>query len=256
MRKMLLNIRSSKITVNKKPNDWKLLIDGDMLLYRAAWATDKESEMNSKSSFIFILYGILDRLDSDDYVLYMSGKRNYRKDVWPLYKANRSGKRAPTHINSLREFVFDMFTTKSVYGYEADDAIAEDHDPDKTIIVSLDKDFDQLVGFHYRFNKQCGLYWVNQEEADFFSSKQVLMGDRIDNIPGLSERFPKRGIGDVRATKMLTPFDRDSALETILSAYREKYDKDAELMIAFNTYLLALGIEGRDVWRRELEDAI
>ena len=249
-----LNIRETNLGVIKYKNDFRLLIDGDMLLYKAAWATNTSSFTQARLSFLFTIYRIFDALDSDDYLICLSSSESHRKEVYPLYKANRSGAEKPIHLAPLRKFVQNIFECTEISGFEADDIIAQYHDRDKTIIVSKDKDFNQLVGFHYNYDKtRESLYWVDQTEAHMFRSQQLLTGDRIDNIPGLSERAPKRGIGEARARKLLGEWvDVETAFDIVLKAYENKYgETDALDLIHLNGYLLHLGLDTMS-WKEEL----
>ena len=255
----LINIKKTNLNVLKYDNDYHLLLDGDMFIYRAAWATNETSFAQARMSLLFSLYRIFDSLSSDNYTFYLTGRTNHRKDIYPLYKANRAAGNRPVHLNKLYKFAETTLNFHRKERFEEDDLIVIWHNPDKTIIVSNDKDFDQVVGFHYPSGGKgkCQLRWVNQEEADLFSAKQLLTGDRVDNIPGLSEKYPKRGIGDKRSTAMLTPWKgRDEAYKVILEAYTHKYGDDAEYMMMVNSYLLSLGIHGKELtdWRDELEE--
>lgn len=87
--------------------------------------------------------------------------------------------------------------------------------PSDTVIVTLDKDLDQVAGWHYNFVTK-KRYWVTPEEGKYFFYQQVLTGDRIDNIPGL----PK--VGPVKAKKILGEIsDETTYKEKVLAAYME-----------------------------------
>lgn len=81
---------------------------------------------------------------------------------------------------------------------EADDAIsiAATELGEDAVIVSIDKDLDQLPGWHYNFVKR-NLYYVTASEGIRNFYRQILTGDRVDNIIGL------RGIGPVKADRIL-----------------------------------------------------
>jgi 5'-3' exonuclease len=91
-------------------------------------------------------------------------------------------------------------------GQEADDSIAIAHVENnyKSIIASIDKDFLQLRGNHWNFVKK-EMTFVSEEEAIKNFYRQVLTGDRVDNIIGL------KGIGPVKADKILS--ERESPAE-------------------------------------------
>lgn len=226
-------------------NEHRLLVDGDMLLYRAAWATNDKPQYEAIASFILIMNGIINRLDSDDYICYLSSKTNIRHEVYPLYKANRADTAKPQHLSFLRNWVIEHYKTEIKEGLEADDLIADNVKGDKTIVVSQDKDLKQLVGWNYDFVKNV-LMWVNEEEAKFLFNIQMLTGDRTDNIPGLSEKAPKRGIGPAGAKKILNNEELlDNHDFAVFSAYAGKYDVDSTYIMWVNWYMLKVGSFGR-----------
>jgi 5'-3' exonuclease len=75
-----------------------------------------------------------------------------------------------------------------VEGEEADDAIATAASTaylnDHPIMVSIDKDFDQVEGLHYNFVKR-EEYFVSTDQGMKSFYKQILTGDTIDNIIGV-----------------------------------------------------------------------
>lgn len=246
-------IRGEGVKTLLPSNDYKLLIDGDMLIYRAAWATNDKPQYESLISLIGMMNDIMDKLDSDDYVFYLSSKTNFRNEVYPLYKANRVDVAKPIHKDFLRGWVENHYRCESKDGLEADDLIADNVDENKTIVVTQDKDLKQLVGFNYDFVKKI-LCWVDEEEAHYLFSIQTLTGDRVDNIPGLSEKAPKRGIGPAGAKKILSPENVEAArlgtafkkyewglADVILLEYEKKYGDDAVYMMAVNAYMLKVG---------------
>ena len=114
------------------------------------------------------------------------------------YKANRQ--EAPEDIISAIpdiKRIIEGFNIPVVEldGYEADDALGMNQTKD-TIICSIDKDLDMIPGNHYNFVKDIH-YEVNEDEAIRNFYKQMLTGDRVDNIIGI------RGIGPVKASKLL-----------------------------------------------------
>ena len=72
-------------------------------------------------------------------------------------------------------------------------------------MVSIDKDFNQVAGWHYNFVKK-DKYYVSEEEGLRFFYKQILMGDKADNIVGI----PK--VGPVKAEKMLAKAKTDNEM--------------------------------------------
>ena len=177
------------------------LIDGDILCYRIGFATQEESQdvaIRTMASFLEEL--VMFELNVSEWNTYLTGPTNFRNDyaITAPYKGNRKGEK-PTHHGLLREYLELTWTGTGTEGIEADDAIAIDATTygDESIIVSLDKDFDQVQGWHYNFVKK-EKYYVQADEGLLNFYMQFLVGDRIDNIIGV------KGIGPVKARKILT----------------------------------------------------
>jgi len=176
------------------------LVDGDILCYRIGFATQEESEdvaIRTMASFMEDL--VMFQLDASEWITYLTGKTNFRNDVAVTapYKGNRKGEK-PTHHALLREYLMYSWNGVVSDDCEADDeiAIAATEYGDDSIIVSLDKDFDQVQGWHYNFVKR-DKYYIQYDEGMLNFYCQFLTGDRIDNIIGV------QGIGPVKARKLL-----------------------------------------------------
>jgi 5'-3' exonuclease len=229
-----------------------ILIDGDMLVYRVGFACDEESEDVAVRTLDNYLSEMVMDL-SEHYtsrVVYLTGKGNFRDEVATTqpYKGNRDNKRVPVHKNLLRDYMVSEWNAQVVNGMEADDAIAIkatelDHD---VIICSLDKDFKQIPCRMYDYTKK-NLNAFNSDDAMRWLYKQALMGDRVDNIPGI------HGIGPKKADKIIDPcttewecystclthywdneLDEDRLLESLQLLYLlrspdDKYEKPSEI---------------------------
>ena len=126
---------------------------------------------------------------------------------------------------------------------EADDliAIAMTENPD-SIILSTDKDFDQLPGRHYNPTKQ-ELYTVSEEDATRFLYEQILTGDRVDNIIGL------KGVGPVKAKKALAGLDTELEM---FNKCVEMYEDEARVIE--NARLLFLRRKPGQIWEPPCAD--
>lgn len=177
------------------------IIDADILVYRFGFATNNDSEDKA----IRTMAGFLEDLVMVDlpycsrWTLHLTGKGNFRDEiaVTAPYKGNRKSEK-PVHYNLLRDYLVYAWDATIWQGFEADDAIAIEATELKGdgVIVSLDKDLDQVVGWHYNFVKGM-LYYVDQETASLNFYKQFLTGDAVDNIKGV------HGIGPKKAQKLL-----------------------------------------------------
>lgn len=174
------------------------LIDADVIVYRVAFASEEEEEdiclARAKDLIFEIVYT---ELNCDDYKAYITGKGNFREVVATTapYKGNRKDFQRPKHYDALRAYL-QRLGAELVEGQEADDAIAIKAQEGPYWIVSIDKDFDQVPGWHYNFVKK-EKYYITEEEGlrNFYT--QILTGDRVDNIIGI------KGVGPVKAEKIL-----------------------------------------------------
>jgi hypothetical protein len=181
-------------------------------------------------------------LSSNIHVGYLTGKDNYRHDIAKTkpYKGNRKDAPRPVHLHSLREYLITAWDFRVADGQEADDAIGihATLTRDNSIIVSIDKDLDMIPGHHYNPVKK-DHYYVNDKVALKNFYRQILTGDKVDNIEGL------RGIGPKKADKILGDFDTDLAMyEAVLKAY----DGDAERVLE-NGQLLWIRRKEGELWQ-------
>lgn len=222
-----------------------ILIDGDIVAYRCAYKSKDDrpeyaaySAGSYLSDLISHLYTLLD--DEPEYRVFLSGKgeSNFRHEyaVTAEYKGNRKDKQKPEHLDVIRQYLIDEWEAVVSDGEEADDLIAIAATQQPSIIVSVDKDFDQVPGKHYNPNKS-KLYSVSKRAATLFLYEQILTGDRADNIKGID------GIGPVKAKKAL----KDCKTE------RQMYDVCVELYgseerVIENARLLYLRRKEGEIW--------
>ncbi len=178
------------------------LIDSDILCYRVGAVTEEENGDTAIETMAVYLEDMLmfDLLDCDEHELFLTGKQNFRFDVAVTapYKGNRKDVKKPKHLPLLREYLQVSWGASVSDGQEADDDIAmrATELAGDGLIVSIDKDFMQVAGWHYNFVKKIKKE-VTPEDGLRFFYKQILMGDSADNIKGIHR------VGEVTATKML-----------------------------------------------------
>lgn len=116
--------------------------------------------------------------------VYLSGDRNFRDGIWQTrkYKGNRTADR-PKHLESVRDFLKTSWFATVSNNQEADDDIGIASGAG-TVVVSTDKDLDQIPGWHWNFVSD-ETYYVSEKDAKQFIYEQVIAGDAVDNIPGL-----------------------------------------------------------------------
>ena len=223
------------------------LIDGDILCYRIGFATQEESEDTAiRTMARFLEDMLMFDIECSDWRTYLTGSTNYRNDyaITAPYKGNRKGEK-PKHHRLLREYLRFSWNGDVYEGIEADDAIAIEATKfgDDSIIVSLDKDFDQVQGWHYNFVKK-DKYYITHEEGLFNFYCQFLVGDRIDNIIGV------QGIGPVKAKNLLEGKTEREMFDICVEKLGSR-DRAIE-----NGILLYLQRKEGELWSPPREDAI
>ena len=174
------------------------IIDADIICYRVGFASEDVDEATCLARVTQLVNEIVfDDLRCDDYRAYITGKGNFRNEiaVTEPYKGNRKDAKRPIHYDAIRTHL-QRLGAVLVEGQEADDAVAIDATESGGWIVSIDKDLDQVAGWHYNFVKH-EEYYITEEEGLRNLYTQVLTGDRTDNIIGL------KGIGPKKAAKLL-----------------------------------------------------
>lgn len=191
------------------------LIDADIAIYRAAVLTENDDFDQCTRLMKDIVQSWVDWSDSTDFILFCSGSNPYRRKWWSDYKANRKDKPQPKWRSKLFESVLNKdFGFVSTYdNVEADDLIGLSAN-NNSIIVTVDKDLQQIPGLHYNPDRQ-KITVVDQDLAEYNMYLQILTGDTTDNYPGL------RGIGDRKAAKMLEDAEGIDRWRVCLEAYKE-----------------------------------
>ncbi|MDM7981495.1 MAG: DNA polymerase I [Rhizobium sp.] len=237
-----------------KKGDHLFLVDGSGFIFRAFHAIpalNRKSDglpVNAVSGFCNMLWKLLRDARNTDVgvtpthlaVIFDYSSTTFRKEIYPLYKANRSA--PPEDLipqfglirHATRAFNLPCIETE---GFEADDIIAtyarqaEAVGADVTI-VSSDKDLMQLLTANVHMydamkDKQIGIPDVIEKwgvPPEKMIDLQAMTGDSTDNVPGIP------GIGPKTAAQLLEEF---GDLETLLSRAGEiKQVKRRENIIA------------------------
>ncbi|WP_237274309.1 DNA polymerase I [Tenacibaculum ovolyticum] len=233
------------------------LLDAFALIFRGYYAFIKNPRINSKGMDVSAILGFTNSLldvikrERPDHlaVCFDRGGSVARKDAFPEYKANRQ--ETPEAIKIAVPYIEEILKAMNIpaiikTGYEADDIIGTlakkaEKEGYKTFMVTPDKDFAQLVSdniFMYRPRFGGGYEtWGIPEVQEKFGverPEQVIdflgmMGDSVDNIPGLP------GVGEKTAKKFLAQY---GSMENLLAntadlkgKMKEKVEANAELGI-------------------------
>ena len=220
----------------------KALIDGDILVYRVGFASQDTTDKLAIARMAEFLEELVMLPEVGDYQGYLTGSSNYRNEIAKTapYKGNRKGER-PIHYDLLREYLTKAWSFEMIEEQEADDAIgiaAYSHDdPEDYLIMSIDKDLDMLRGWHYNFVKR-EKYYIDEFDGIKNFYRQILTGDRVDNIVGL------RGIGPKKADKIL---DECITEVDMYLAVLKAYDNDNERVLE-NGQLLWIRRKDKQIW--------
>lgn len=189
-----------------------LLIDGDMLAYRAAtspgvdiytdWGEDLMTHHADIGTGIRMMHEMVaswekvHNADGSIVCLSCPTRRYWRHDIYPAYKASRSSTPPPMALHRLKASLRNEFETFERPGLEADDVLGILHTgavngvPKYTKIVAQDKDMLSIPGLVW--NPVTGqMHHIATYEADRWHMMQTLTGDPTDGYTGLPGCGPK-----------------------------------------------------------------
>lgn len=165
-----------------------------------------------------ILLSIFTKLDIGYYLGFLDGRNNFRKEINPLYKANRKNFIQPKWINEAKDFLISDYNFKKFDCAEADDLclIHAKYFSDKNpILVSNDKD---ILHTGVSYNWKTDTIAVNtEEETNRYLALQLLQGDSADGVIGA------KNIGKVKAEKILSEVQDSNYLPRVLQEYIRIY---------------------------------
>lgn len=225
----------------------KVLIDGDIIAYRAAFSTEQMGASDTRRKVDDLIQFILDSTVlfpevGLDYVVYLTGKGNFRDNIAKShpYKGNRKSVQKPRHLQTARDHMESEYQAIISKGEEADDLIAKEaarldyH----ACVASIDKDMLQIPCWHFNIVRGDYLKVEPYGGIKFFYT-QILTGDTADNIVGLWK------VGPVKAKKILEDAETEQELwDLVVKAYDGNEDRVIE-----NARLLWLRREEAEIWQ-------
>tara|TARA_B100001996_G_scaffold201803_1_gene154505 strand:+ start:12587 stop:13333 length:747 start_codon:yes stop_codon:yes gene_type:complete len=181
-----------------------LLIDGDILIYKIAtqneipthwgdglWTLHSDEKL-CKAELDTQLEQLKENLEAEKFIIALTDKNNFRKDILPSYKDNRKSKRKPMMLPVLRQYCIDNYSAVIMEGLEADDVLGilatTPNNNDERIVVSIDKDLLQIPSKISRDGKTFDE--ISEDEANYWHMMQTLCGDATDGYSGC----PKVGV--------------------------------------------------------------
>ena len=213
------------------------LLDAYALIFRGYYAFIKNPRINSKgmntSAIVGFMNSLLEVIRKEQphllAVCFDKGGSQQRTAIYPEYKANRD--ETPEAIRLAIPYIHQILEAMRIpiiekEGYEADDIIGTlskqaEKQGYTVYMVTPDKDYSQLVSPHIfmykpaRGGNEVEIWGVEEVKENFQVEypEQVIdllgmMGDAVDNIPGLP------GVGEKTAQKLLKEF---GSLENLLA---------------------------------------
>jgi len=205
--------------MTKEQSQPLILVDGSSYLFRAYHSMSQTGFSNSAGQPTGAIYGVINMMkslckqyDSQRIAVIFDAKgKTFRNDIYPEYKANRPpmpddlrSQIAPVH-NIIRALGFPLY---AIEGVEADDVIGTvshmaSQQGIETIISTGDKDMAQLVNPHVSLiNTMTGQFLDIEGVKEKFGIPPELiidylglMGDKVDNIPGVAGVGAKTALG-------------------------------------------------------------
>lgn len=224
----------------------KVLIDGDIIAYRAAFSSDSMSSSYAESKAQELIEFVLEKttvfpIPLIDYFVYLTGQGNFRHEIaksFP-YKGNRKDKPKPKYLKQIREYLVSEHHAIVSEDEEADDLIAMEAAKNNynVCVASVDKDMLQIPCWHFNITRG-DFTKVSPEKGNKFFYTQILTGDSADNIKGLWK------VGPVKASLILDGAVKEDEL---WGRVVKAYDGDEERVVE-NARLLWLRRKEGEIW--------
>jgi DNA polymerase-1 len=218
-----------------------ILVDGSGFIFRAYHALPPLTKSDGTptgavSGYCNMLFKLINELKefkaTHIAIIFDHKEKTFRSDIYPDYKANRPP--APEDLVPQFQLIREAteafgFLAIEKKGYEADDIIATlaQNATDEGAIVTIfssDKDLMQLVSHNVKMYDPIKNIFIDIDRVrekfgvtpDKVIDVQALIGDKVDNIPGVP------GVGIKTASNLISEF---KSVENLVKKY-EEIDKD------------------------------
>lgn len=250
-----------------------ILVDGSSYLFRAYHSMSQTGFSNSAGQPTGAIYGVINMMkslckqyDSQRIAVIFDAKgKTFRNDIYPEYKANRPpmpddlrSQIAPVH-NIIRALGFPLY---AIEGVEADDVIGTISDiatkqGQEVIISTGDKDMAQLVNKHVSLintmtNQFLDIDGVKEKfgiPPEMIIDFLGLMGDKVDNIPGVAGVGQKTALGLLQGIGNLDAIyqNLDKIVDLPIRGAKKLGDKmrdnEAEARLSYKLATIVLDVE-------------
>lgn len=239
---MMMNLNANVPVAPQLDSGMTLLIDADYWTYQLAAVlqsknfnpeVDTESAQLSDGTIVHVesedaLYTLVDatirdlmrKFRTDKIEVYLQGTDNFREDVAVSkpYKGTRS-KIKPFYYQECRDYLKSNHGAVVIDGKETDDQVATRQCElniagQLSCIVTVDKDLRMVPGLLYNPQKNT-LTFSHPYDCKRAFWRQMITGDKVDNIPGIFRR------GDKWADQIMDERDYETL---IVDEYDIKHD--------------------------------
>lgn len=191
------------------------------------YTIDRHKEAGPVTHALANIKGIMERIVEhrrcSSFSVFISGKNNFRYEIAEDYKGQRDPFQRPLQEKEIRDYLIKYWDAVVVDDIEVDDEVSIlcMEDQENSVIVSIDKDLLNTPGWHYNYDKKEAVK-VSLDTANLNFYRQMITGDRTDNITGI------KGFGPKKALELLPDeLPEEELCQVVWEAYKEKgYDKD------------------------------
>lgn len=190
-----------------------LLIDGDFIPYYATQGNKvldiEGNPLRENNKFVYtprteqevydavdnIMVNIFRATNIYNYIGFLGGKKCFRYDIYPDYKANRKDFVKPNFWQECKSYLIDRWNYQICHYIEADDAVNITRnkllEKYNIIIVTSDKDLIKCISGTYLDPRNFNIIYTQPLEAEYNFWSSMIIGDTADNIKGLKGCGPK-----------------------------------------------------------------
>jgi 5'-3' exonuclease len=202
------------------------------------------------------IFSVCKKFNATEVILCIDSKENWRKKIYPDYKATRKEQREDNtdidwnqFFKAYQEFTEEVkehfpFYVLQIKYMEADDLVAilaRDWQKYEKIVVTSDSDYNQLLKYNnIKIWDPIKLAWRKSDDPEKELQIKILSGDKGDNIPSIK---PRVGVGTaeklVNSPELLqklfeekTPAytKKDGTVVTLGEEYKERYKLNTALI--------------------------
>lgn len=213
---------------------YNVVFDIDSLVYQSCFAAQDLDEAIEGffGRYNSAIFNLSMKVDIGTIVPVGFCTNNYRTVVSDTYKAHRSQEKPP-FFGELVDHIKETMNVQQRSGIETDDLVAKFYNyygADKTIIVSIDKDYRQFPCKLYNYQNDT-IEDIDDDQAFYNFMEQMVTGDRADNVK------PLKGYGPKWVEKNFAGKTKWGVLRAVYALYKAKYHSKAK-EVYMRTYLL------------------